>query len=484
MPRRSLSILVPLALLTTAAVAQADTDASLSEAAKALGTEGLSSLQFSATGHDYAFGQAAHVKASWPKFNVKSYQRVVTFDPWATSLQRVRTQFESPPRGGGGQPIFGEQTQTQSVAAGSANAASLPLELALVAPQAFLKAAQSATDTKVATQTSKGKKYAVVTFTATNKAKTTGWINERHQLERVQTTIDNPVLGDVRQEAEFTDYRDFGGVSFPARIVQKQNGDTVLDLTVSDVKRNVDANIQGTPPAAANAALESEKLGDGIYLITGGYAAIAVDFKDHIVIIEGGQNEQRSEAVIAAAKRLIPGKPIKEVVNTHPHFDHSGGLRTYVAEGTTIVTHEANKGFFEKALANPRTLSPDRLSQNPRKVSVRYVGEKTVLSDADHVVELHHLKGFSHHDGALIVYLPKEKVLIQADAFNPPANPVTATPANISPFQRELANNIERLQLQIDRIVPIHLPADGRKVTLNELWTAVGKAGAPTSASK
>jgi glyoxylase-like metal-dependent hydrolase (beta-lactamase superfamily II) len=478
------SLLAPLALLIASTLAQAESNASLTELSKALGADGLTSLQFSAAGYDYAFGQAPNVKAPWPKFNVKNYERVIAFEPWATNLQRVRTQFENPPRGGGGQPIVGEQTQNQSVAAGSANAASLPLELSLLAPQAFVKAAQSAADTKVETQTNKGRKYTVVSFTAANKAKTTGWINDQQRVERVQTTVDNPVLGDVRQETEFSGYRDFNGVPFPARIVQKQNGDTVLDLTVSDVKRNVTANIQGTPPAAPPAALASEKLSNGVYLITGGYAAIAIDFKDRIVVLEGGQSEQRSEAVIAEAKRLIPGKPIAEVVNTHPHFDHSGGLRTYVAEDATIVTHEANKGFFEKALANPRTLSPDRLSQNPSKVKVRYVGAKTVLSDGDHVVELHHLQGFSHHDGALIAYLPKEKVLVQADGFNPPATPVTATPANISPFQLGLANNIERLQLQVDRIIPVHLPADGRKVTLSELWTAVGKPAARTADAK
>ena len=478
MLKRSLLILAPFALLNTAALAQSDANISLTELSQALGAEGLSSLQFSAAGYDYAFGQAPNVKGAWPKINVKSYQRVVTFAPWATSLQRVRTQFEQPPRGGGGQPIVGEQVQTQAVAAGSSNAASLPGELALLVPQAFVKAAQAAPDAKAQPQSSQGRKYTVVTFTSANKAKTVGWINDKHLLERVQTTIDNPVLGDVQQEAEFADYRDFGGVLFPARIVQKQNGDTVLDLTVNDAKRNVNANIEASPPATASVALASEKLGNGVYLITGGYAAIAVDFKDHIVVIEGGQNEQRSEAVIAEAKRLIPGKPITEVINTHPHFDHSGGLRTYVAEGATIVTHDANKGFFEKALANARTLSPDRLSQNPRKVKVRYVGQKSVISDGEHVVELHHLQDFSHHDGTLIAYLPKEKVLIQADGFNPPATAITSTPANVSPYQLGLANNIERLQLQVDRIIPIHLPADGRKVTLNELWTAVGKPAA------
>ncbi|MES1196863.1 MAG: MBL fold metallo-hydrolase, partial [Steroidobacter sp.] len=83
--------------------------------------------------------------------------------------------------------------------------------------------------------------------------------------------------------------------------------------------------------------------------------------------------------------------------------------------------------------------------------------------------------GFGHHDGALFAYLPKEKVLVEADAFNPSAKQVTQTPDNINPFTQNLVDNIDRLKLDVQRIIPIHLPADNRKVTLSELLTAVGK---------
>src|SRR4029450_5827391 len=96
------------------------------------------------------------------------------------------------------------------------------------------------------------------------------------------------------------------------------------------------------PAAAAASTATSEPLGDGVYLITGGYAAIAVDFKDHITIIETGQSEARGLAGIAGAKRLIPNKPVKYVVNTHSHIDHSSGLRAPVAEGATILTYQLN----------------------------------------------------------------------------------------------------------------------------------------------
>src|SRR5262249_5811186 len=178
---------------------------------------------------------------------------------------------------------------------------------------------------------------------------------------------------------------------------------------------------RGPAPAAAANTLASEPLSDGVYLITGGYAAIAIDFKDHITILETGQSEARGQAVIAEAKRLISNKPVKYVVNTHSHVDHSSGLRAAVSEGATILTHQLNKAYLEKTLALPHTLNPDNAQQNSKKPVVEAVGEKRVLTDGVHTVELHHMLNFGHHDAMLIAYLPKEKVLLEADGYNPQA---------------------------------------------------------------
>jgi glyoxylase-like metal-dependent hydrolase (beta-lactamase superfamily II) len=463
-----------LSTLVNYAAAAADAEPVLSSAAKALGADQLHSIEYSGSGYDFALGQAPNVRSPWPKFNDKAYTRTVNFEPWETRLKRIRTQFENPPRGGGGQPIVGEQSQTQVIVAGSPAAAALPDELALTLPQAFIKVASAAPDVSSKSQARNGKTYSVVTFTARNKARTRGWIDQQGLVERVETTVDNPVLGDIQYEVTFTDYKDFQGVKFPTHIVQKQGGYPVLDLDVVDVKPNVAVSLEAVTPQPTP-PLASERLGDGVYLITGGYAAVAVAFKDHILVIEGGQNDQRSEAVITEAKRLIPGKPIKELVNTHAHFDHLGGVRAYVAEGATIITHDSNKAYYQKIWANPHTLVPDRLSLNPRPASFKVVSDRLTLTDGSRVVEIYHLKDFGHNDGAIVAYLPKEKVLVEADAFNPPPAPITQTPAVINPSALSLDTNIERLHLDVERIIPIHLPADNRPITLAEFHRAVGK---------
>jgi glyoxylase-like metal-dependent hydrolase (beta-lactamase superfamily II) len=466
-----------LALTTTAAPAE-DAGTVIGKASKALGVDTLKTVQFSATGMDFALGQAPNPSSPWPKFINKSYTRAINFDTPASKVDRVRMQGENPPHGGGQQPIVGEQPQTQTIIVNASTPWAQQLEIWMM-PHGFLRAAAKRNAT-VEQKTLSGKKYSVVTFLGDNKAKVNGYINAQNQVERVETWIDNAFLGDMLFEAIYSDYKDAGGAQFPRHIVQKQGGYPIFDLTVTDVKANADVSIQpaqgrgGAPAAAPANAAPSEKLGEGVYLITGGYAAIAVDFKDHITIVESGQSEARGQAIIAEAKRLIPNKPIALVVNTHSHIDHSSGLRAAIAEGATILTHELNKAYLEKTLSLPHTLNPDKAQQNGKKPVVEAMGEKKVLTDGTRVIELYHMQKFGHHDGMLLAYLPKEKVLLEADGYNPAAANATP-PSPPSPFTTSLLDNLVRLKLDVRRIVPVHYPADNRVVSMAELTRWVGR---------
>jgi glyoxylase-like metal-dependent hydrolase (beta-lactamase superfamily II) len=479
MVRKILAIAGGVLILSLGTSAQ-DARPVIEAASKSMGVDVLKTVQYSATGFDYAIGQAPNPSSPWPKFIEKSYTRAINFEQPASRVDRVRLQGENPPRGGGQQPIAGEQTQNQTIIVDANTPWVQQLEIVMM-PHGFLRTA-AAKGATAETKTIGGRKATMVSFTGDNKAKVNGYVNDRNLVERVETWIDHPVLGDMLFEAIYSDYKDVGGIQFPMHIVQKQGGYPIYDLSVSDVKANAPVSIQppqgrgAAPPAAAaaNPPAAAEPLGDGAYLITGGYAVIAVDFKDYIALVECGQSEARALAVIAEAKRLIPGKPIRYVVNTHSHFDHASGLRTFVAEGSTILTHQLNKAYLERVLALPHTLNPDRAQRSGRKPVVEGMGEKKVLTDGMTTLELYHLQNFGHHDGMIVAYLPKQKVLLEADAYNP--QPANATPPNPpSPYTLSLLENIQRLKLSVDRIVPVHYPADSRVVTMAELTRWLGR---------
>lgn len=184
-------------------------------------------------------------------------------------------------------------------------------------------------------------------------------------------------------------------------------------------------------------------------------------------MLEAGGNEARGLAYIAEAKKLIPNKPIRYIMNTHPHADHTGGLPAVVAEGATIITHKNNEEFFERALNTPRTLLNDTLAKNPKKAKVESVGAKKVYSDGTHVVEFHHIPTAPHSNGLLVAFLPKEKVLFQGD-FSLPA---AGQPAN--DHVKALVPVLEKLNLDFDRYINVH--ASAAPQTKAELWKAVGK---------
>jgi glyoxylase-like metal-dependent hydrolase (beta-lactamase superfamily II) len=231
------------------------------------------------------------------------------------------------------------------------------------------------------------------------------------------------------------------------------------------VKPNAPVSIQpqaggrgGAQPAGGpqTISVRSIKAADGIFYIIGGpNNSIAVEFKDYIVMLEAPQTEERSLAFMAEARKQIPNKPIRYLVNTHHHFDHSGGLRAFASEGVTIVTHETNKPYYEKYLTGPRTLAPDRMSQSGRSFTFETMTDKKVLTDGTRSIELYEIRDTPHTSGSIMAYLPNERFLIEGDIFDAPGPGVPAITEGPRTSQN-LIDNVERLKLNVERLLPVH----------------------------
>ncbi len=204
-----------------------------------------------------------------------------------------------------------------------------------------------------------------------------------------------------------------------------------------------------TPPAVR---VDSKQMGEGVSYLTGGsHHSLAIAMKDHIVVVDTPNNEARAIAVLAKAKELIPGKPIRYVVTSHHHWDHLGGIRAAMDEGATIVTHQSNKAFLERVAKTPHTIVPDRLASSKKPVKIETVGDKRVLTDGTRSIELYLLKGYEHTGDMLVIYLPKEKLLAEPDAFTPPPQPGGPLVRTAIPYAKALYDNVQRLKLDWPR---------------------------------
>ncbi len=474
------AVLCVLVLLGARAAAAQDAGAVLAAAERAMGIVGLSSIQFSGSGASYFVGQAPAPGGPWLRYTLRAYTADINYMAAAMRQELDRVQGETGvPFGGIKQAWFVSGKVAWNVngpapaatyrdPSGLKTADQRNLEIWLSAP-GFIKAAKAgkATARKQGANT-------VVTVITPEGARLTGVLNASHLLERTEGALDNPVVGDMTITMAFADYRRFGDVMFPGKIVETIGGHPALELTVSGVTPNGDAGVGDVPAVAQVApvvAVTSEKVGDGVWYLTGGsHHSLLVEFTDHLVVIEAPQDEARSIAVLAEIHRLVPGKPIRYVVNTHHHFDHLAGLRTYAAEGATVISAKASQPYYEQALNAPHTIAPDRLAKAGKKVKVEGVDGKRVLTDGTQTIELYVVTMATHAEAMVVPYMPKAKLIVQADlTVTLPPNAPTPAPAN--PVAVEFYDAIQSRTLDVARIAGIH----GRISSWTELLAAAGK---------
>lgn len=479
-------IVLALVLVAFAGVKANAAESPLQQIADALDVSTTKTFQFTANGKMWGVGQATNPMAANPRAYIRSLTRVYDFTAGAMRDELVRTQGEAPPSGGDYQPIEGEQRMISLVSGDNAwnesgkdmipatQDANERAHAIVVSPHGLLRAA-FANNATVAKRTIDGREMTVISFTVPGKHKVVAYANDQNAIEKVESLYGHPVVGDMKVVTYYGPYRDFAGVKFPTKIIQYQDGLPSLDVTVSAVRANptvdiaVPGNVRSTP-----VTVKSEKVADGVWFIGGGsHNSVLIEMKDYLIVIEAPLDDVRSSAVMGEVKKLVSGKPVKYLVNTHHHIDHSGGVRAYAAEGITIVTHELSRPFFEKALANTWTLSPDRLAKSKKKPAFQTMGDNMVLTDGARSVELYQIVGSGHHDGLVMAYLRKEKLLVEADAFSPFGVPKTPNPYSVN-----LEANVRRLNIDVERILPLH----GNIVPYVELMKAIGKD--PAAAKK
>ena len=442
--------LLLMALLAVAAPASAQ-PAALRAAEKALGAGTLTSIKITGSGSSAMIGQglSAGVSGRWV---LNNYVADVHYDRPAMRVELQRAMLDgSVPFGGTRQVWAFSGDVGWNVGANGMPVALNPrpdtqfssleerqLQVSLT-PHGFVKAALA----QKATARAQGA-ATLVSFTTPAGTRVTGTIDREGLVQRVEAVVDNSVLGDMVIETTFAGYKMFGNVRFPTTIVQKHGSLPTLELMVTAVEPNGAAPIDA-PEAArgfkpAPVRVEARELGKGVWLMAGGsHHSVLIEFADHVALVDAPLGDERASAVLAEARRLAPNKPLRSLIQSHHHFDHSGGTRTAAAEASTLVTSAGSREYWEQALQRPRTIRPDALAKKKAAPRVEGVSVRRTLSDATRTIELHNVPVPGHVDEMLLVYIPAEKLLVHVDA----PNPITA-------------GHIDRLKLDVGTVVPLH----------------------------
>jgi glyoxylase-like metal-dependent hydrolase (beta-lactamase superfamily II) len=325
----------------------------------------------------------------------------------------------------------------------------------------------------------------VITFVDAGGGQTAVYFDRQTKLlTKYESLGDDPIFGDVLRETVFADYREIGGLKIPSRISLRYAGDLISDLRYDEIKVNthpgaevfqIPADFARGPETLGPLSPALTKLGEGVYFVNGMsagavwfYSQLVVVFRDYVLVVESPLNNGVTRLVIAKIKEVAAGKPIKYVVPTHYHFDHLGGIRSYIAQGATVVTTPGNKALIEKISTAPHTFRPDDLSTSGSKAQIEIFKDKKVISDGERSVEFYEVGPSPHVDEMVIAYLPKEKLLFVTDLC------MTRVTGKIPPRSQtniDFADKLRRLNLQVEKIANGH----GWVGTMTELRDSLGK---------
>jgi glyoxylase-like metal-dependent hydrolase (beta-lactamase superfamily II) len=267
-------------------------------------------------------------------------------------------------------------------------------------------------------------------------------------------------LGDVTFRTMFTGYLPVKGVMLPMGyntvidfrgVVQNKLyvDKNAVDEPIDDLSAPADVRSAPAPQPPAP-AVEATRVSQGVWLLhgAGGANSILFEFADHLTMFEAPSSQAWTRALIDRARTTVPGKPLTELVVSHHHFDHTGGIRQAMAAGLTIIAHKGTEGLFREIALRKGTIAPDALGAAPTPLKFRAVDDHLQLKDASMQVDLYHVVSNSHMAEALFAYVPKDRLIVEGDFFD--------VGWELYWWQNTYADNIAYRNIQVDTDVPVH----------------------------
>jgi glyoxylase-like metal-dependent hydrolase (beta-lactamase superfamily II) len=261
-------------------------------------------------------------------------------------------------------------------------------------------------------------------------------------------------LGDVTYRASFTGYQPVGGVLMPTGLNTTIDFRGIVQQKLYVDRQAVDLQLAPfpEPPSAGTAPvprpIEASLVAKGVWFLQGAGNSVLFEFNDHLTLFEAYASEANAQAVFEKARSIVPGKPLTEVIVSHHHFDHSGGLRAAVAEGLTIITQRGNESLFRELAERPAMVFRDALGRSRREIRLRLVDDSLRLRDGAMEIDIYRVVANSHMADALMVHVPRERLLVQGDLFD--------ASWQLYWWGSSYMDNVQFRKIQVERDVPVH----------------------------
>jgi glyoxylase-like metal-dependent hydrolase (beta-lactamase superfamily II) len=310
------------------------------------------------------------------------------------------------------------------------------------------------------------REHEVVTFVMPDTQQVALYVDaETGLISKYELLFVDSLEGVEASEIVFGDYRKIGSYQVPGRWSNRQLGEDQTRYTaqaqfnpaVTDESfRVAAAGYQEVKPVPTNLEEKVDRLADGVYLIQNvagqNQNTLAVGFADHVVAVEAPGSSDGADAVIQRIHELFPGTPIRYVAMTHRHGDHIGGMRSFIAEGATVITTAANRPVIEAMAASKQN---DRLGREPRRPEFLLLESgRRVLKDGTRQLELIDIGPNPHAREMVIAWLPAEQVVFQGDLFFVPNNDAPFGPPQ--PSTASFAAKLRELNLPFEKIASVH----------------------------
>jgi glyoxylase-like metal-dependent hydrolase (beta-lactamase superfamily II) len=308
-----------------------------------------------------------------------------------------------------------------------------------------------------------------------------------HLPAAVRTLDDDAILGDSNYDMILSDWRSVGGVRIAHSLIYTLDNIRIAKTEYSTIVANPVIPAEtfivpdaiaavAKPPATGDVpyqwvlrrlnfnrfpdsdavnfmpggALKLVELAPNVQQVVGGsHNGLIVAMRNYLIVFDAPINAWQSRFTINAAKVKYPGKPIRYLVLTHHHTDHTGGARTYVAEGASVIVPSPDKAFFQRVFKAPHEVAPDELQKTPKPANVVEVPDQMILHDDSGEVRLYNMAN-PHAYGMLIGYVVNDDLVWVTDMYSP------ARDQRRSPGAVNLYETLRRLGIKPKRLAGGH----------------------------